>query len=521
MAFWYDINNKKYAENDKRSWTRAYSEKLVGDLRDEQNSKFGKHTSGADYRHPAADLDCTNGKTVQEVLDSHTSTCQSLTEAVGKKVDKVTGKGLSANDYTDSDKAEVAKVKDKVDKVTGKGLSSNDYTSEEKAEVAKIKDKVDKVTGKGLSANDYTAAEKAEVAKIKDKVDKVTGKGLSSNDFTDGYKTKLDNLDTNLSAKANASAVLTKTNTTAFTPTADYQPATKKYVDDLASNKGGGDMMKAVYDQDASGTVDDSDKLGGQLPSYYAKASDLTNKVDKVSGKGLSTNDFTSAYKTKLDNLDTNLSAKVDKVTGKGLSANDFTSTYKTKLDNLDTNLSAKANASAVLTKTNTTAFTPTADYQPATKKYVDDKASSNTVSLCQWHNGEFLGLGKFEGISSATAYSVTIPAGVSLVKVTYGSHVPGDGSGTWNYNMVALRKNGTMIGFGGDYQGSYAYGVLGNSLNAQIVSVTSGDVLVLHSSDVKADKLLSYDPDEINKKFTTMPTACVPYCTMIVEAIE
>ena len=131
------------------------------------------------------------------------------------------------------------------------------------------------------------------------------------------------------------------------------------------------------------------------------------------------------------------------------------------------------------------------------------------------------MGLGKFEGISSATAYSVTIPAGVSLVKVTYGSHVPGDGNGTWNYNMVALRKNGTMIGFGGDYQGAYKYGVLGNSLNAQIVSVTSGDVLVLHSSDAKADNLLSYDPDKINEKFTTMPTACVPYCTMIVEAIE
>ena len=68
----------------------------------------------------------------------------------------------------------------------------------------------------------------------------------------------------------------------------------------------------------------------------------LNNKVDKVSGKGLSANDFTSAYKTKLDNLDTNLSGKVDKVTGKGLSANDFTDNYKTKLDNLDTNLSGK-----------------------------------------------------------------------------------------------------------------------------------------------------------------------------------
>lgn len=39
---------------------------------------------------------------------------------------------------------------------------------------------------------------------------------------------------------ANASDVLTKTNSTSFTPTGDYQPATKKYVDDHAS--WGGDM---------------------------------------------------------------------------------------------------------------------------------------------------------------------------------------------------------------------------------------------------------------------------------------
>ena len=79
------------------------------------------------------------------------------------------------------------------------------------------------------------------------------------------------------------------------------------------------------------------------IEELQTKVSDIDdNKVDKVSGKGLSTNDFTSAYKTKLDNLDTNLSGKVDKVSGKGLSTNDFTSTYKTKLDNLDTNLSGK-----------------------------------------------------------------------------------------------------------------------------------------------------------------------------------
>ena len=67
--------------------------------------------------------------------------------------------------------------------------------------VHKLSKKIDKVDGKGLSTNDYTDAEKTEVAKIKDKVDKVSGKGLSANDFTSEYKTKLDNLDTNLNAK--------------------------------------------------------------------------------------------------------------------------------------------------------------------------------------------------------------------------------------------------------------------------------------------------------------------------------
>ena len=60
--------------------------------------------------------------------------------------------------------------------------------------------KVDKVTGKGLSTNDYTNTEKAEVAKVKDKAD-------------------INN-------------VLTKDNTTEYTPSTDYNPATKKYVDE-------------------------------------------------------------------------------------------------------------------------------------------------------------------------------------------------------------------------------------------------------------------------------------------------
>ena len=116
MAFWYDMKDKKYAENERKSWLRAYLEKLVSNLRTEQNTKFSSHTTGDAYRHSAGDVDCSNSKTVQEVLDSYANQVSSLSQTVSGKVDKATGKGLSANDYTDSDKAEVAKIKNKVDK---------------------------------------------------------------------------------------------------------------------------------------------------------------------------------------------------------------------------------------------------------------------------------------------------------------------------------------------------------------------------------------------------------------------
>lgn len=70
-----------------------------------------------------------------------------------KKVDKVTGKGLSTNDYTDTDKAEVAKVKDKV--------GFTDYATAEKAGVVKVESikgiKVDESGEIGLNVPNETA----------------------------------------------------------------------------------------------------------------------------------------------------------------------------------------------------------------------------------------------------------------------------------------------------------------------------------------------------------------------------
>lgn len=71
----------------------------------------------------------------------------------------------------------------------------------------------------------------------------------------------------------------------------------------------------------------------------------LSNKVDKVSGKALSTNDFTTAYKNLIDThtsqISTLDSGKVDKESGKVLSSNDFTNAYKSKIDANENSITA------------------------------------------------------------------------------------------------------------------------------------------------------------------------------------
>ena len=89
----------------------------------------------------------------------------------------------------------------------------------------------------------------------------------------------------------------------------------------------------------------------GEDANKVAYLSDVATKVDKIEGKGLSEEDFTTALKTKLEGLndydDTALEEritdneqaiadKVDKVDGMGLSQENFTTVLKTKLEGLN-----------------------------------------------------------------------------------------------------------------------------------------------------------------------------------------
>lgn len=61
-----------------------------------------------------------------------------------------------------------------------------------------------------------------------------------------------------------------------------------------------------------------ADQNGNTINTTYATITDLSNKVDKVSGKGLSTNDFDNVYKGKIDKTKTawiNVKTEYDQLT--------------------------------------------------------------------------------------------------------------------------------------------------------------------------------------------------------------
>lgn len=75
-----------------------------------------------------------------------------------------------------------------------------------------------------------------------------------------------------------------KSNTSTYTPTADYHPATKKYVDDTVA------------------AVDVTEQISGKADKTYVD-SKLDTKVDKEEGKGLSTNDYSNDDRQKVSNI--------------------------------------------------------------------------------------------------------------------------------------------------------------------------------------------------------------------------
>lgn len=107
-------------------------------------------------------------------------------------------------------------------------------------------------------------------------VAQVSGKGLSTNDYTTAEKEKLAGI------ASGATAVTVNNTLTSTSTTQALSAAQGKVLNDKISqitgdleDLGGGDMMKATYDVNGNGVVDNAEALDGHPASYFAAADDL------------------------------------------------------------------------------------------------------------------------------------------------------------------------------------------------------------------------------------------------------
>ena len=213
------------------------------------------------------------------------------------------------------------------------------HTSEYEALIAGLATKVDKVEGKGLSTEDYTTAEKTKLAGI--------AEGANAYSLPTASASVLGGVKIGANIAVSNDGTISGDYSAATTSAAGLMSAADKT------------KLEGIEAGATATTVDSALSSTSENPVQNKVINTaLAGKVDTVSGKGLSSNDYTDAEKTKLAGIaegatavtvDSALSAtsenpvqnkvvksaldgKVDTVSGKGLSTEDYTTAEKTKL---------------------------------------------------------------------------------------------------------------------------------------------------------------------------------------------
>lgn len=336
-----------------------------------------KHIDGTADRHTADMIDYSDTETVKAKLDS-TDT------KLDTKVDKVSGKGLV--DETDirtavqSDNLTLADEKKITLRFTDSGGTGTNVIA---------------ASGMTVGYNNMKTTIGCDSARFSF-TDTNENVFITPNDVTinQGGKTVHK-----LSSKANTSDV--------FLKSGDVVLADGKKVS-LSSSESGNDGTLTIRPTGISLSRDTSMGTNDVAVSAYSGISvggygvdisintidgeqhKLSEKADKAevflpakdialeSGKKISITNSNDTMAATLSGEELKIAEKDNDYKYARISANDVeVKTYYADEINdpvfVTHKLSEKVNSSNVLTKTNTAAFTPTGDYQPATKKYVDD----------------------------------------------------------------------------------------------------------------------------------------------------
>lgn len=145
------------------------------------------------------------------------------------------------------------------------------------------------------------------------KVDKVSGKGLSTNDYTTTEKNKLAGIAAGAEVNVQPDWDEADSTSDAYIKNKPVIPDGAVIYHNLGQNTDGAIDQKVVTDElntkeitSNKVTAWSSTTTDAHYPSEKLVKSSLDNKVDKVSGKGLSTNDYTTTEKNKLAGIEAN-----------------------------------------------------------------------------------------------------------------------------------------------------------------------------------------------------------------------
>ena len=239
----------------------------------------------------------------------------------------------------------VFELSDKVDKETGKGLSTNDYTYADKAKVDAIPASpkyTDTVYDDTAVKNRLTAVEN-EVAGI----EAGSGSGFSGsyNDLTDKPTIPDAVTEGTVSGWGFTKNTGTYSKPTGGIPKADLAPAVQAVIDKA-------DALALVAESGSYNDLTDKPTIPDAVTETTVSGWGFTKNTGTYSKPtgGIPKTDLASAVQTSLGKADSALQAvpstyrtasaqdtidkgKVDKVTGKGLSTNDYTNAAKAKVD--------------------------------------------------------------------------------------------------------------------------------------------------------------------------------------------
>ena len=282
-----------------------------------------------------------------------------ITALENNKVDKESGKALSSNDFTDNLKVKLEGLSEDAQKNVqsdwNESNSGSDAYIKNKPSIPKnlsemVEDSSHRVVSDSekttwnnkqnkLSFDDNPTANSSNPVKsggvkvaLDSKVDKVDGKQLSSNDYTDEDKMKIANLGTsstrNVGLSAgdipllNSNGKLDENVVPAVAITDTFEASSESEMLALTAQKGDicirSDVSKTyILKTEPASSIgnwkvlktptDSVSSVNGKTGSVSLSSQDLTDAEDLVrvvEGKGLSSNDYTTAEKSKLAGIE-------------------------------------------------------------------------------------------------------------------------------------------------------------------------------------------------------------------------